>query len=90
MIFYTGATRSASSVLEEQTKNNLNSQNVLILKRMAKLAHEFKYAIESEDMNAIGEQLRENWELKKSLAKGISNSLIDSIYEAGKWRSFWW
>lgn len=83
LIFYTGATRTASSILSEQTQNSSKQNVVPVLRRMACLAHEFKQEIESSDLNNLGELLKENWSLKKGLASGISNSLIDDMYDTG-------
>ena len=47
---------------------------------MAKLAYDFKLSIESNDLNSLGNMLHENWNLKKTLTKEISNSFIDEIY----------
>lgn len=83
LIFYTGETRSASNILAEQTKNSAHSSKVKILRRMTKLAHEFKSGIECADMQCLGELLQENWSLKTRLASGITNKLIDEMYQAG-------
>ena len=50
---------------------------------MAELAYEFKSAIEDGSLHHMGELLKENWALKKSLTAGISNSDIDHIYDTG-------
>jgi D-glycero-alpha-D-manno-heptose-7-phosphate kinase len=82
LIFYTGSTRSASKILAEQTQNSSKADKLPTLRRMTALAHEFKAGIESSDLRFLGELLKENWSLKKSLATGISNSLIDDMYHA--------
>ncbi len=83
LVFYTGNTRSASGILHEQTKNSTDSQKVMSLRRMAGLAYDFKHAIEAGNFPELGELLKENWALKKTLANGISNDLIDTIYQEG-------
>ncbi|MDB2434694.1 hypothetical protein N9W66_11200 [Luminiphilus sp.] len=83
LIFYTGGTRSASNILAEQTRNNTHSSKVRILRRMTELAHEFKRGIEFADIQYLGELLQENWSLKTRLASGITNKLIDEMYQAG-------
>ena len=42
LIFYTGLTRSATSVLKTQDKNNKSIQNMKALECMVDLAYEFK------------------------------------------------
>ena len=83
LIFYTGTVRSASTILAEQTRISGEADKRRILRRMAALAYEFKAAIEASDLAQMGEMLKENWHLKKSLTAGISNSAIDEIYKTG-------
>ena len=80
LIFYTGKLRSASKILQEQTRVSNEKDKRLTLRRMAKLAYDFKLSIESNDLNSLGNMLHENWNLKKTLTKEISNSFIDEIY----------
>ena len=80
LAFYTGTDRSASKILAEQTRISTNVDKRRILRRMAALAYEFKAAIEASDLVEMGELLKENWHLKKSLTANISNSTIDDIY----------
>ena len=42
-----------------------------------------KSAIESGNLLHMAEILKENWSLKKTLASGISNDKIDSMYQTG-------
>jgi D-glycero-alpha-D-manno-heptose-7-phosphate kinase len=83
LVFFTGTTRSASSILAEQKENSSDKNKQLILRRMAGIAYEFKYGIENSNLLALGELLKENWDLKKSLASGISNHRIDEMYNLG-------
>jgi len=80
LVFYTGTVRSASKILAEQTRISAKEDKRRVLRRMAALAYEFKSAIESNDLSQLGEMLKENWILKKSLTADISNSMIDDIY----------
>ena len=83
--FYTGVTRSAGSILEAQSEGitrDIDKQRVL--RRMAELAHIMKSEIESGNLDSFGEILHENWELKKSLAVGISNTQIDHWYDTAR------
>jgi D-glycero-alpha-D-manno-heptose-7-phosphate kinase len=83
--FYTGVTRSAGAILEAQTESvarDVEKQGVL--RRMAKLAHVMKSELESGNLDSFGEILHENWQLKKSLAPGISNGRIDHLYDTAR------
>lgn len=83
LVFYTGVTRSASGILAEQTRVSSQENKKLILRRMARLAYDFKLGIEDNSLEHLSELLKENWSLKKTLTDGITNSTIDEIYNAG-------
>ena len=83
LVFYTGVTRSASGILAEQTRVSSQENKKLILRRMARLAYDFKLGIEDNSLEHLSELLKENWSLKKTLSDGITNSTIDEIYNAG-------
>ena len=48
---------------------------------MVALAHQLRDELQRERLESFGDILRENWELKKKLAEGISNPDIDEWYE---------
>jgi D-glycero-alpha-D-manno-heptose-7-phosphate kinase len=80
LLFYTGMTRQADSILGEQKENIRNSRKLLHqIKHMACLAREELLA---GNLDIIGELLHENWMLKKQLASRVSNPTIDAIYDA--------
>lgn len=83
IMIYTGGTRSANSILEQQneaitTKNKFENQ-----KRMVKLAFDLKRSLEESNIDDFGRFLHEGWVLKKSLTKMITNTLVDDIYSLG-------
>ena len=83
--FYTGVTRSAGSILEAQSEDiTRDTDKQSVLRRMAELAHIMKSELESANLDSFGEILHENWELKKSLAVGISNTQIDYWYDIAR------
>jgi len=80
LLFYTGMTRKADSILGEQKENIRNSRQLLHrIKDMACLAREELLA---GNLDIIGALLHENWMLKKQLASKVSNPTIDAIYDA--------
>ena len=81
--FYLGSTRSASKILEVQTRESHRNEKKLILRRMAEIAREFKSGIEDSNFDELIELMNENWSLKKSMTSKISNDLIDDVYQAG-------
>jgi len=81
IMFYTGTTRSANSILSEQKKNISQKDKAENLKKMCNLAEKMKGSLESNDLSSFGSILNESWKLKKTLASGISNPDIDRAYE---------
>jgi D-glycero-alpha-D-manno-heptose-7-phosphate kinase len=82
MLFYTGVTRSASTVLEEQV-SNINDR-FEILCGIKQLAAEARECLEQQAFDEFGELLHQGWEYKKQLASGISNGRIDAMYQAAR------
>lgn len=81
MMFYLGGKHSASSILKEQNRNIKTADKAKAQQRMCELTKMLKEELQKNNIDAMGEMLHENWMLKKSLASGISNPLIDETYE---------
>ena len=81
MMFYTGVTRSANRILSEQKKNITEDAKNENIKKMCALTEEMKMALESNDLSCFGKILDESWNLKRTLASGISSEEIDKTYE---------
>ena len=83
ILFYTGITRSASSILLKQKKEIINDdkkqKNLL---KMVDLTYDLYNEIQNNNFQVFGEILHENWLLKKSITGGISNKFIDECYDA--------
>jgi D-glycero-alpha-D-manno-heptose-7-phosphate kinase len=75
MLFYTGVTRSANTILAEQ-RGNIES-TLPHLDRLRDLAGVAVEALCAGDIDRVGAALRESWELKRKLAGGVSNERID-------------
>jgi D-glycero-alpha-D-manno-heptose-7-phosphate kinase len=75
MLFYTGVTRSADSILAEQRSNIESTRPQLDLLR--DLAGFSADRLRHGDVDAIGPAVRESWEAKRKLASGVSNDEID-------------
>jgi D-glycero-alpha-D-manno-heptose-7-phosphate kinase len=75
MLFYTGITRSANTILAEQNANiDATRAQFDLLRDLAEFAAE---RLRGGDVDAIGPALRESWEAKRKLASGVSNDQID-------------
>ena len=76
MLFYTGVTRSADSILVEQRANIESTRPQLdLLRDLAGFAAE---RLRSGDVDAVGPAMRESWEAKRKLATGVSNDEVDA------------
>jgi len=79
MLFYTGKTRNSGSILSKQKGNS--SINRTALDRMRAQSERLFHELVSHKIEEIGTIMKEGWEFKKSLASGISDDEIDSLYE---------
>lgn len=77
-LFYTDQTRSADSILSEQSKRS--TSNLEHLRVIKSYAIEVEQALKQRNWDVIGKVLRESWEVKKKLAKNISNPKIDNMH----------
>jgi len=82
MVFYTGRTRAAGSILQEQ-KENIKAKNVVLMK-MAKQAREAKELLVAGKIYSLGKLMDEGWKLKRQLASRISDPEIERMYNAAK------
>jgi D-glycero-alpha-D-manno-heptose-7-phosphate kinase len=85
LIFYTGGTRSASALLAEQSRSVAgDTAKQAALRTMVSLVGDARRALQDGDLDGFGEILHENWRLKASLAREISNSQIDDWYHRAR------
>lgn len=79
MLFYTGLTRSADTILTEQ-KSNIDDQTATLTAMKAQV-YEVESCLLNHNMNKVGRILHAGWEMKKRLAGKISSGAIDELYE---------
>jgi D-glycero-alpha-D-manno-heptose-7-phosphate kinase len=81
LLMYTGMTRSANQILDEQSRiiEHDDSQRQR-LGMMTRLAQELNAALCCDDLDSFGEILHQGWMMKRELANGISNECIDEWY----------
>jgi D-glycero-alpha-D-manno-heptose-7-phosphate kinase len=80
LLFFTGITRNANTILGEQTANI--GDRLQQLAQLRDLAGEAARGLREGDVNALGVALSKSWEAKRMLAAGVSNSQIDEAVEA--------
>jgi D-glycero-alpha-D-manno-heptose-7-phosphate kinase len=81
MLFFSGLSRIASEIVEEQVKNT--AINIPNLHKMKSLVDE-AYAIlanPARPLREFGELLNYTWQLKKSLSSKVSNENIEDMYQ---------
>jgi len=83
LLFYTGITRDASSVLKKQSQVSSEEEKFRTLSDMADSVPEFKDRLLGGDIKGVGHMLHEGWMRKKSLVGNISNGAIDALYDEG-------
>lgn len=81
LMFYTGDVRSASAILKEQGANVTAGDKEKNQQRMCDLTYHLRTELNNGKIDAVGEILDESWQLKRTLAAGISNPHIDEFYE---------
>ncbi len=86
LVFFTGMTRYASEVVEEQIDKTKQHLNDVHLEKMYNLVFEAEKILMNSSLEAMpkefGQLLHENWLLKKQLSDKISNKSIDEVYDA--------
>jgi len=86
LLFFTGYSRSASAILQEQdTKSKGNdAEMVANLHFIKELGRQSKDALEAGDPHAFGELMNVHWEHKKKRSTNMSNPHIDEWYELAR------
>lgn len=79
MLFFTGTTRKAESILTEQKENIKN--NLPVLRELKQMAHAARDSLLSGKVDEIGTLLHASWQLKKRLASNITNDELDVNYQ---------
>ena len=82
LLLYSGTTRKSETILSEQ-KNNIHN-NLTALSKLKEITCDARIALCEGRLDAIGDLLHESWELKKSLAAGISNGGLEEIYQIAR------
>ena len=82
LLFFTGVTRQADSILGEQ-KRNIHDR-MAILREMKQMAYTARDELRAGNLEAMGRLLHEGWQLKKQLASQISNGAIDEVYQTAR------
>lgn len=83
LLFFTGYSRSASSILKEQDDKSRKKDSSMIenLHYVKELGYRSKDAFESGNLREFANIMNEHWKHKKKRSGSMSNSHIDEIYK---------
>lgn len=79
LLFFTNITRKSASILTEQ--NSKIDDSLEYYDQIKSLAVSAKDSLIKEDIDNIGELLKQNWEIKKNLTSNITNDVINNMYD---------
>mgnify|MGYP005630284221 FL=1 len=86
LLFFTGFSRSAGSILKDQDTRTQESDNEMLnnLHYVKELGVRSQEALEAGKTGEFGEIMHEHWEHKKRRSGGMSNPEINEWYESAK------
>jgi D-glycero-alpha-D-manno-heptose-7-phosphate kinase len=86
LLFFTGFSRSAGSLLQDQKARSEADDAEMIenLHYVKDLGYRSQAALEAGRCAEFGELMHEHWEHKKRRSRGMSNPKIDEWYELGR------
>jgi D-glycero-alpha-D-manno-heptose-7-phosphate kinase len=86
LLFFTGYTRSASSILKDQNDRTRSSDRAMVenLHRVKELGVASCGALENGDLRGFAALMHEHWEIKRKRSGGMSNSHIDDCYDLAR------
>jgi D-glycero-alpha-D-manno-heptose-7-phosphate kinase len=86
LLFFTGFSRSASSILKDQKQRSEDADRSMLqnLHYVKELGIRSREALETGNTTLFGELMHEHWEHKKQRSIGMSNPQIDQWYALGR------
>ena len=86
LIYHTGFTREADTVLKTQTQN-LKNDHAPVVSRLTKIKEiglRSRDCLLSGDLDTFGRLLDEHWRVKREMQTDMSNPRIDEVYDAAQ------
>jgi D-glycero-alpha-D-manno-heptose-7-phosphate kinase len=86
LLFYTGQSRAASSILKDQVVRSQSGDRKMIenLHFIKELGLRSKGALLNGDTSLFGQLMDEHWQHKKNRTTGMSNDFINAAYEVAR------
>jgi len=84
VLYHTETSRLSSVIIEEQRKNVMsgNEKSLEAMKKLKEQSLMMKEALLKGELDKVGEILDFGWRFKKNMANGITNPVLDEIYES--------
>jgi D-glycero-alpha-D-manno-heptose-7-phosphate kinase len=83
LIFFTGKTRGADEILREQ-ENAVKEEKASVVDSMhyiKDIGYQILEAVESGNIDVVGQKFHEHWQYKKKISAKMSNPEFDRIYD---------
>ena len=86
LLYYTATSRDSGKIIEQQSKNvsDKKEKSIEAMHQLKQQAQMMKEAMLKGKIHEIGEILDFGFQQKRKMAEGISNSLMDEIYDEAK------
>jgi D-glycero-alpha-D-manno-heptose-7-phosphate kinase len=86
LLYYTSTSRESAAIISRQSRNVVekNEKSIQAMHQLKQQAEAMKEALLKGRLHEIGEILEFGFRQKKEMAEGISNNLIDEIYDAAR------
>lgn len=83
LLFFTGFTRDATSILKNQKIRSEENDESMInnLHQVKDIGYECKDAIEENNFERFGDLLNQHWDIKTKRSPGMTNSTINNLYQ---------
>lgn len=86
LLYYTSTSRESAKIIEEQSRNVVakKEQSIEAMHQLKQQAQMMKEALLKGKLHQFGEILDYGYQQKRKMAAGISNPLMEDIYETAK------
>lgn len=83
ILYYLGTSRLSSKIIDGQIKNvnSRNSKSIEAMHQLKSQAIQMKRALLLSEIDEMGTILNSGWEQKKKMSSGITNPIIDELYD---------
>lgn len=86
LLFFTGYSRDAERVLEDQRARSEDGDSSMIdnLRAIEQIGRETRVVLEAGDLRRFAALMHDHWEIKRGRTRGITNDAIDDWYALGR------